>query len=1186
MITPLRPLLASVLLTLFTVSVAQSPIPSVFILDGASVSPSASPSASSSTAIFTLPGPSDATPVPTVFLLPAASVPQSPAPSFFILPGPSTSPGAPPPSSNPNPSIFILPAPASSSPTPSNSGPFILNPPGVSSTPSASPAVIPSTFILPPTASASPAPSKYDKAYNVGIDLTPSGTLTSPHGPISDYSRAAGIPQNVFETYAVGARFKFSFNIPAGSYKVELGFAETSDCVLGKRVFNVFINGNLRLEAFDIFKTVGCNAALKSTFLDQIVDPLLTKPLTIELVAVADTASLSYIRITSSVNQCVPEIINKAVTADHVAHAVPGEYPPRPNSNSPKSYVDTDGDGFFNVKIDGRSSHTHLFDSNTRKSGVVTKYRWTNAETGQLVSTKGTFTFKAPLGITRFSLKVTDNGCSSDEAETTITVTGKIQPGAYCYAYSGMTSLPAPGTLTNPNMRPTFSTKVSSTDFSLPAFPGSTGPHVVRCVFFVTTVASSAMPLTVETFGTATALLYKGVDLVVDPATSKTGATVTAAGETSLELLYLSAGSTTPRVKVSINNVVPSGSAVSHDQSLVLPIISSISPTSGPVSGGTSVRINGYGLYLPLTATFGAGVSKVTSAQSSSVVLTTSPAGAGAAAVSVTTSTGLVSNSVVFTYGAGCPDSVGFTIKEMGGTQVQNPTAAQIWQDGKIYIGTRFGFVKAVTYDHTSLTITSVCSSEKLTDSKYLKDDGTFSTRSILGLAFDPRSTTPMPYVSASTLFWERQNTIAASNPSRWSNGAVVRFKPASAAIVASDPSRCLMFDKTIISGLPVSDSDHAINDVLFTQSGDLLVAVGGMTNGGLPFWKMGTTWEAKLSASIVIARLSRGAAFNGNIQYSTPTNQRTATPLTDDVTTYVTGVRNLFRMTMFRNGAIYATDMGPNCGFGNMSSSCSEYNEAVAATMDTSSKAPFPGILVTGEKATCRYGGYRKDKLLKIVEGKFYGHPNLQRGGSECQYIDPLTHLVPPPLNSGPPANYMKQVSMLESAATGLVEYGANHFCGALRGEMIISAYKGFRVLQAKLNSDGLSLERVQKIASTGGIVALEDAWGNLIYPKLIGGMPIMVPKVSTSSLSIASATPFRFGAGGGGLLTIGGNGFVNGATSVTVGGNGCSIVSVEATKIVCTVPSGVAGSSADVLVSVNSASVGLSNGVLYMNV
>lgn len=60
----------------------------------------------------------------------------------------------------------------------------------------------------------------------------------------------------------------YSFPVINGSYRVNLFFAENSAAqqVVGGRVFNVKLNGNLVLQNFDIFAAAGANAALVESF--------------------------------------------------------------------------------------------------------------------------------------------------------------------------------------------------------------------------------------------------------------------------------------------------------------------------------------------------------------------------------------------------------------------------------------------------------------------------------------------------------------------------------------------------------------------------------------------------------------------------------------------------------------------------------------------------------------------------------------------------------------------------------------------------------------------------------------------------------------------------------------------------------------------------------------------------------
>lgn len=236
----------------------------------------------------------------------------------------------------------------------------------------------------------------------------------------------------------------------------------------------------------------------------------------------------------------------------------------------------------------------------------------------------------------------------------------------------------------------------------------------------------------------------------------------------------------------------------------------------------------------------------------------------------------------------------------------------------------------------------------------------------------------------------------------------------------------------------------------------------------------------------------------------------------------------------MVRKGAIYAIDMGANCRHGNVSSSCGEYVETEAAKRSTSKKVPFPGMADVGGLRECKYGDDRRDKLLKVKRGKFYGHSNLQRAAmnkrpGECRWIDPNTGLAPPPSRAAPPRNYEHSLATVKSAMTGLTEYGSNLFCGRLRNNLIMSQYKAFGVWRAKLNNDGEGDTEIDRLARMGGLRVEENVHGDLLFPNQNKpGIFVLRPKVSDKSgLFVTNALPVRHGHVGGSLLTIGGWGF-----------------------------------------------------------
>jgi len=82
---------------------------------------------------------------------------------------------------------------------------------------------------------------------------------------------------------------------------------------------------------------------------------------------------------------------------------------------------------------------------------------------------------------------------------------------------------------------------------------------------------------------------------------------------------------------------------------VVVPTITSMSPTSGPTSGGTSVVVTGTGFTGPLTVVFGATTTTFTIDSATQITAIAPAAAAGAVQVTVTGSGG-TSNGVAYTY--------------------------------------------------------------------------------------------------------------------------------------------------------------------------------------------------------------------------------------------------------------------------------------------------------------------------------------------------------------------------------------------------------------------------------------------------------------------------------------------------------------------------------------------------------
>ncbi|MGW2639061.1 IPT/TIG domain-containing protein, partial [Streptomyces sp. NPDC001348] len=83
---------------------------------------------------------------------------------------------------------------------------------------------------------------------------------------------------------------------------------------------------------------------------------------------------------------------------------------------------------------------------------------------------------------------------------------------------------------------------------------------------------------------------------------------------------------------------------------MAAPVVSSVSPSQGPASGGTTVTVTGSGFTGATAVRFGAASATSFTVVSSTQITAVSPPGNGPVNVTVTTSQGTSSQSVPFTY--------------------------------------------------------------------------------------------------------------------------------------------------------------------------------------------------------------------------------------------------------------------------------------------------------------------------------------------------------------------------------------------------------------------------------------------------------------------------------------------------------------------------------------------------------
>ncbi len=89
----------------------------------------------------------------------------------------------------------------------------------------------------------------------------------------STHSQIAGTDDDVLYQTARRGQTEYRFDgLPSGTYQVELRFAEVQNRKPGQRLFDVIIEGNLVLPAFDIAGEVGQNTADDKSFFLPVTD--------------------------------------------------------------------------------------------------------------------------------------------------------------------------------------------------------------------------------------------------------------------------------------------------------------------------------------------------------------------------------------------------------------------------------------------------------------------------------------------------------------------------------------------------------------------------------------------------------------------------------------------------------------------------------------------------------------------------------------------------------------------------------------------------------------------------------------------------------------------------------------------------------------------------------------------------
>lgn len=406
--------------------------------------------------------------------------------------------------------------------------------------------------------------------------------------------------------------------------------------------------------------------------------------------------------------------------------------------------------------------------------------------------------------------------------------------------------------------------------------------------------------------------------------------------------------------------------------------------------------------------------------------------------------------------------------------------------------------------------------------------------RSILGISADPFDASTF-YVSTSSLSWRDQGL----GEDGWQNGKVERL------IVDQDQLTIAFDAQPLVSGLPVSLVTFSVSGTVVDPfTGRLLVGIGAFNTGGVPSEQEGNLPDCLASATILEVDIRRGGPLSLEWSGSDPeTATLLKTPFESGIRIYAEGLRSPYQPALSRFNHVFIIDGGANLD-GPRSTSCNRSRPF---------RRSFP------------------DKVIRLRNGEYYGHPNRQREG-QCIFISPL--LKPsvaearfpgytPPLFTNEAAIRRGDVG---SGTAGAVFYDSNLFPG-FRGALLggdVPEVKSVDLEGRKppgLVAFILRKKKIVRVGNTPGISLAVNIYGDVFAAQVaLGTIGVAIARVGPArkaTVGIRSVFPSR-GVPGSFIFIVGVGLALQSA--VRIGGERCTKarrMPGEALMIRCVVPS-----------------------------
>lgn len=818
---------------------------------------------------------------------------------------------------------------------------------------------------------------------------------------------------------------------------------------------------------------------------------------------------------------------------DHRAHAVPGK---------PQTVRDYDGDGFAGATLNGELSHTHYFVPGPPAIvGKLVSYEWTENTHGSIIGTKIKATYNFPVGVTNVTLKVVDNSGDTSSNNVTITVLPSGEEGAYMYFYEMSTIAASLQDLTAAP-RPQYGVAVKSVNFAKPEdFPEvhfiTQGPFACRIIADYLAILDDNYVFFVSHGGGAVELFVDGIKRLGKMKTDTKGMlSVTEPfhlkkGKHVMDLIYYTPDPGAAQLVLGINlsggvQVVPP-SFLSHETNVILPTIHEITPDKSTLGAGGQMKIYGAGFTIDSQVRIGPyDVKEVYVKNDGEIHIKVPPADApGDVLLEVTTSRGQ-SNAIHFSYTSDAQMPIKFKethVKDADGKLFPSEqfTSVAIGPDLRYYFGSLDTHVHVLTLTHSTLVVQKSC-----------KSTSAGNGRSVTSVSFNPGDRSIRAYISTNTFYWKNWDLLPEKDG--WHNGKIQTLVQGSDD---ENPDVCMIHEKDVVTGLPVSNHDHGVNSLVWDNDGNLYAQVGGFTNAGhsVPGDLMGGIPESVLSGATIIIHL-REPGFDGQVKYDQYEDPGSAKKISSDkfVEGFAYGFRNSYGSTFHSNGLIYATDNGPNKGYGKRSVTCN-------------SEGDDP---------------WHPDSLVLVFKDGYYGFPNRARGSvgdtRQCVYFSPTETS-----RNG----FTSALAVFDASTNGILEYSANCFEGQLKGDLLLSKYavggKG-KLYRVSLDVTGKqTISPPTELAEYSGLSIAMNPFGALVMPRVQqSNIAVLIPDEEYSKSNepmLTAVMPNRGPQSGGNQVVVTGHNLVE-DTKVFFGGQPCDILTRDAEQrwVFCRAPPG----------------------------